>query len=76
MNGILGQYVSPRQLFDELYAPQSLPDLPTEKQIGIPSDLLRRRPYIRRAERELAATTDYVGKCISLTTSPSITALI
>ncbi len=32
-----------------------IPSPPTEIAIGIPADLLRRRPDIRRAEREVAA---------------------
>ncbi|MGI9024012.1 MAG: efflux transporter outer membrane subunit [Burkholderiaceae bacterium] len=39
----------------------SLPPLPDAIAIGLPSDLVRRRPDIRRAERELAAATADVG---------------
>jgi multidrug efflux system outer membrane protein len=38
-----------------------LPDLPANIAIGNPADLLRRRPDIRIAERNLAATTARVG---------------
>ncbi len=37
------------------------PPLPAEIPVGLPSDLLRRRPDVRRAERELAAATAKVG---------------
>jgi NodT family efflux transporter outer membrane factor (OMF) lipoprotein len=33
--------------------------------VGLPSDLLRRRPDIRRAERELAAQTELVGAAVA-----------
>lgn len=38
-----------------------LPDLPSEIAVGMPADLLRRRPDIRRSERELAAQTARIG---------------
>ncbi|MBC7772312.1 MAG: TolC family protein, partial [Pyrinomonadaceae bacterium] len=37
------------------------PPSPAELAIGIPSDLLRRRPDVREAERNLAAATERVG---------------
>jgi outer membrane protein, multidrug efflux system len=61
---ILLGYV-PGNLFDELALPCSLPMLPCDKPIGVPSELLRRRPDIRKAERELAAATERVGSAIA-----------
>lgn len=55
----------PGDLFAELSQPGCLPSLPGDKPIGIPSELLRRRPDIRKAERELAAATEMVGSAIA-----------
>ena len=60
---LLGYY--PEDLFCELRAPSSLPILPIEQPIGVPSELLRRRPDIRRAERNLAAATEHVGSAMA-----------
>lgn len=56
---------TPGALCAELNEPRPLPSLPYEKPIGIPSELLRRRPDIRKAERELAAATESVGTAIA-----------
>ena len=56
---------APGELHCELIEPEELPCLPCEKPIGIPSELLRRRPDIRSAERELAAATEQVGTAIA-----------
>jgi multidrug efflux system outer membrane protein len=56
---------TPDTLFAELCPPQALPHLPCEKPVGIPSELLRRRPDIRRAERNLAAATESVGSAVA-----------
>lgn len=56
---------APGELFAELCEPQMLPSLPCEKPIGLPSDLLRRRPDIRRAERNLAAATESIGSAVA-----------
>jgi len=60
---LLGYY--PEDLFCELSTPCSLPVLPCELSIGIPSELLRRRPDIRKAERDLAAAAEKVGSAIA-----------
>ena len=44
----------PRNLTSEL-GKASIPSAPPEVAVGIPADLVRRRPDVRRAERELAA---------------------
>jgi len=56
---LLGEY--PEDLRVELDQPASLPDLPRRIETGLPLDLLRRRPDIREAERQLAANTALIG---------------
>jgi outer membrane protein, multidrug efflux system len=51
----------PGALWNELAREAEIPGLPPEVLVGLPSDLLRRRPDIRRAERQLAAATAQVG---------------
>ena len=51
----------PGALRAELSAPQNLPALPGIVPVGDPAGMLRRRPDIRIAERELAGATANVG---------------
>lgn len=51
----------PGVLNDSLQEVSSMPGAPPETAIGIPADLIRRRPDIRVAERELAAQSARVG---------------
>ena len=51
----------PGSMNDRFEAVAPLPELPATVAVGIPADLLRRRPDIRRAERALAAQTARVG---------------
>ncbi|MCE2982912.1 MAG: efflux transporter outer membrane subunit [Parachlamydia sp.] len=53
--------LNPGELACELSLPGFLPALPYDKPIGIPSDLLRRRPDVRAAERTLAAAYEEIG---------------
>jgi NodT family efflux transporter outer membrane factor (OMF) lipoprotein len=57
---LLGQ--PPEALTAELSSPRPVPVPPPEIAIGIPADLLRRRPDIRRAERDFAAATARIGQ--------------
>jgi multidrug efflux system outer membrane protein len=52
---------SPDALVQEMSTQTPIPDLPSEVPVGLPSDLLRRRPDIRRAEAQLHAVTAQIG---------------
>jgi NodT family efflux transporter outer membrane factor (OMF) lipoprotein len=56
---LLGQ--PSRDLFAELGMTAKIPDPPVHVASGVPADLLRRRPDVRRAERELAAQSERIG---------------
>lgn len=56
---------SPGELFCLLNERGVLPNLPDQKPLGIPSELLRRRPDIKKAERDLAAASERVGSAIA-----------
>lgn len=53
--------LEPAALMAELLPPAAIPPPPPQVPLGLPSDLLRRRPDIRRAERQLAAATANIG---------------
>lgn len=59
LNVLLG--LQPGELYDELLVSGLIPPPPETLVVGIPADLTRRRPDIRRAERNLAAQTAAVG---------------
>ena len=56
---LVGEY--PETLARELRRPGAIPRLPARAPVGLPIDLLRRRPDIREAERYLAAAVAVVG---------------
>jgi len=51
----------PDELVAELAVTAAVPPTPPEVPIGLPSDLLRRRPDVRNAEAQLAAETARIG---------------
>jgi len=55
----------PGALRAELTPPQNLPPLPGIVPVGDPAGLLRRRPDIRVAERELAGATARIGVAVA-----------
>jgi NodT family efflux transporter outer membrane factor (OMF) lipoprotein len=52
---------APGALAAELAAARPIPVPPPQIAVGVPADLLRRRPDVRRAERVLAAETARIG---------------
>jgi multidrug efflux system outer membrane protein len=57
---LLGE--DPDALSQELSAAGAMPPVPAQIPLGVPAELLRRRPDIRRAERQLAAATARIGE--------------
>jgi len=53
--------MTPRELPTVLKKPGNIPSPPNEVAIGIPADLLRRRPDIRQAEMSAAAQSAQIG---------------
>lgn len=51
----------PGALLDELTPARPLPSIPPSVPVGLPADLLKRRPDIREAEARVAAATARVG---------------
>jgi NodT family efflux transporter outer membrane factor (OMF) lipoprotein len=51
----------PQDLHDLLGGTRPIPGAPAQVAVGIPADLLRRRPDIRHAERVLAAQSAQIG---------------
>ena len=56
---LLGE--QPGKLHAELEKREPIPVTPLNVAVGVPADLLRRRPDVRQAERQLAAQTARIG---------------
>ena len=59
LSTLLGE--APGGVADVLGRTQGLPSVPPEVAVGIPADLLRRRPDVRRAELQAASQSALVG---------------
>ncbi len=60
---LLGQ--PPQSMQAELSTPHPIPPVPPTVPVGLPSELARRRPDIRRAEAQLHAATADVGVAVA-----------
>lgn len=60
---LLGQ--EPNALANELTPTAPIPPPPSVVPVGLPSDLLRQRPDVRRAERQLASSTALIGEQVA-----------
>lgn len=60
---LTGQF--PETFLEELLPDGDLPEIPAEVAVGLPGDLLRRRPDVRKAERNLAQATANIGVAVA-----------
>ena len=51
----------PGEIQEMLSGPELIPTVPAEVAVGVPAELLRRRPDIRRAERQMASQSARIG---------------
>jgi NodT family efflux transporter outer membrane factor (OMF) lipoprotein len=55
----------PESLYGELQKPGRIPAMSADVDVGVPPELVRHRPDIRRAERQVAADTARIGVAIA-----------
>jgi NodT family efflux transporter outer membrane factor (OMF) lipoprotein len=55
----------PADLLERLSPSANLPQVPAQVPVGLPSDLLRRRPDVREAEAQLHAATAQIGVAVA-----------
>jgi NodT family efflux transporter outer membrane factor (OMF) lipoprotein len=60
---LLGE--QPGKIHEELTKRERIPVAPLDIAVGVPADVLRRRPDIRKAERNLASQTATVGVAVA-----------
>lgn len=60
---LLGE--QPGDLHDDLQEKKPIPSPPDDVAMGLPADLLRQRPDVRRAERQLASQTALIGVAVA-----------
>ncbi len=53
--------IPPRDLVEERFGDAPIPASPENVVVGIPAELIRRRPDVRRAERDVAAQSAQIG---------------
>ncbi|QDT48957.1 Outer membrane protein OprM precursor [Symmachiella dynata] len=57
--------IPPTDLSTWLGEGDGIPEVPADIAVGIPADLLRRRPDVRQAERQVAAQSAQIGVAVS-----------
>lgn len=57
--------IQPENISHNLCCAQQIPLVNAQLKVGLPSDLLRRRPDIRKAENELAQAYELIGQAIA-----------
>jgi NodT family efflux transporter outer membrane factor (OMF) lipoprotein len=57
--------LDPNSVVTELDKPASIPNLPATVAVGLPSDLLCRRPDLRKAERQIVAANARIGVAVA-----------